>query len=70
MLRLDGGLGYEQQSKGAGQGGHTVHEVDGDGKARLSPIDEGKEAKRDDGRKLRRKWEKQKGQKKLQKIGV
>lgn len=39
VLGLDGGLGHEQQSKGAGQGGHAVHQVDGDGKARLLPSD-------------------------------
>lgn len=43
MFRLDGGLRYKQQSKGAGQGGHTVHQVDGDGKACFSPTDERKE---------------------------
>lgn len=43
MLGLDRGLSDEQQGKGAGQGGHTVHQVDGDGKACLSPTDGGKE---------------------------
>ena len=42
MLGLDRGLSYEQQGKGAGQGGHTVHQVDGDGKACLSSTDGGK----------------------------
>lgn len=39
MLGLDGGLSDQQQSKGAGQGGHAVHQVDGDGEARLLPLD-------------------------------
>lgn len=42
MFRLDGGLRYKQQSKGAGQGGHTIHQIDGDGKACFSPTDERK----------------------------
>lgn len=37
VLRLDRRLRYKQESKGAGQGGHTVHQVDGNGEARLSP---------------------------------
>lgn len=41
MLGLDRRLRYKQQGKGAGQGGHPVHQVDGDGKACLSPADGG-----------------------------
>lgn len=39
MLRLDGGLCHKQQSEGTGQGGHPVHQVDGNGEACLSPTD-------------------------------
>lgn len=40
MLGFNGGLCNKQQGEGAGQRGHTVHQVDGDGKPSLTPTEE------------------------------